>query len=107
MRPPSVYQPTPKPSALMRPCTWCRGAYDCTIRPCSGSSNTVARATGAPRYASCLHIVCAPEAGEDLAADRMVPVAERGARDRRVRGPRSAAQRLVLLTEEHLGVLAV
>ena len=47
------------------------------------------------------------EAGEDLAADRVVPVAERGAHRDRIGRPRPAAQHLVLGAEEHLGVLAV
>ncbi len=49
----------------------------------------------------------AAEAGEDLAADGEVPVAERGAHGRGVRRPGAAAQDLVVGTEEHLGVLAV
>src|SRR5207248_3065696 len=49
----------------------------------------------------------ATEAGEDLAADRVVPVAERGPDGRRVSCPRPAAEDLVAGPEEHLRVLAV
>src|SRR6185295_16156352 len=49
----------------------------------------------------------AAEPCEDLPADRVVPVAEACAHRARVRGPRAAAQHLVLRAPEHLGVLAV
>src|SRR5205814_40553 len=48
-----------------------------------------------------------PEAGEDLAPLREVPVAERRAGHGRVDGPRAAAQHLVLVAEEDLRVLGV
>src|SRR5689334_15499126 len=49
----------------------------------------------------------APEAGEYLPADGVVPVAERRTSHRVVGRPRAAAQHLVLVSEEDLGVLAV
>src|SRR5947209_17397106 len=49
----------------------------------------------------------AAKAGEDLAADGQVPVAEGGPSRHRVGGPRAAAQHLVPCPEEHLRVLAV
>src|SRR5262249_8238227 len=58
----------------------------------------------------CLHIggvSGAPEAGEDLPADRVVPVAEGTADGRAVGCPRATAQHPVLVAKEDLGVLAV
>src|SRR5205807_5635454 len=48
-----------------------------------------------------------PEAGEDLAPLRVVPVAEGGRGNARRRRPRSTAQDAVVGPEEDLGVLAV
>src|SRR5262249_49266464 len=66
-------------------------------RPGAGTSAPLAR-RGVPG---------APEAGEDLPPDRVVPVAERAAAGHRIHRPGAAAQHLVLRTEEHLGVLPV
>src|SRR5438445_8560328 len=49
----------------------------------------------------------AAEAGEDLAPDRIVPVAERRADGRRVGGPGPAPEHLVVGAEEHRRVLPV
>src|SRR5215212_8889182 len=49
----------------------------------------------------------AAEAGEDLPPLRVVPVAERVADHAEARRPRAAAEHLVLVAEEELGVLAV
>src|SRR5438477_685339 len=49
----------------------------------------------------------ATESGEDLPADRIVPVAEGAAACHRVARPRAAAQHLVPWSEEDLGVLPV
>src|SRR5690242_7822604 len=54
-----------------------------------------------------LGIAGAPEAAEDLAADGVVPVAERVANRPWAGGPRAAAQDLVLGAEEDLGVFLV
>src|SRR3984885_15769757 len=48
-----------------------------------------------------------PEAGEDLPADRVVPVPERAPAGHRRHRERAAAHHLVLGAEEDLGVLAV
>src|SRR5262249_28158431 len=48
-----------------------------------------------------------PEPGEELAALRVVPVSERCTGHERMRGPRSAAQHLVLEPEEHLRVFNI
>src|SRR4051812_10221648 len=52
-------------------------------------------------------IAGAPEAAEDLAADGVVPVAKRVANRPGPRGPRAAAEDLVLGAEEDLGILRV
>src|SRR5690349_16894376 len=54
-----------------------------------------------------LIILCAPEAAEDLAADRVIPVAEGAADGAGPSSPRATAEHLVLGTEEHLGVLGI
>src|SRR5438477_13146827 len=71
-----------------------------SARRSSGPSPTVSCTSGSD-------VTGAPEAGEDLAADGEVPVAERGAGDERRRRPRSAAEDLVLGPIEHLGILLV
>src|ERR1700716_4571400 len=48
-----------------------------------------------------------PESREDLAADRVVPVAERAPDRGCVGAERPAAQDLVIRAEEHLGVFAI
>ena len=87
------------------------GAHDWRSSECAGASSSASRVTGGPRYARWRHtaqrVPRAAEAGEDLPADRVVPVAERGAHGARVRRPRAAPQHLVVRAEEHLGVLAV
>src|SRR5258708_12298237 len=55
--------------------------------------------------ASC--ITRAPKAGENLAANGIVPIAERRTRHVTRCRPRASAQHLVLGPEEHLGVLRV
>ena len=54
-----------------------------------------------------LGIAGAPEAAEDLAADGVIPVAEGVAHRTGPRGPRAAAEDLVLGAEEDLGVLLI
>src|SRR3954469_18834950 len=52
-------------------------------------------------------IAGAPEAAEDLAADGVIPVAERVANGAGTRGPRAAAQNLVLGAEARFGIFLV
>ena len=52
-------------------------------------------------------VLGAAEAGEDLAADGVVPVAERDAHRGRIGRPRPALEDPVLVAPEHLGVLRV
>ena len=42
--------PTPQPSAFIRPCFWRRGAYDCTRSPHGGSSTSEETVTSAPSH---------------------------------------------------------
>src|SRR5262245_59772127 len=54
-----------------------------------------------------LGIASTPEAAEDLAADRVVPIAEGGAHGARARCPRPSAKNFVFRAEEGLGVFGV
>ncbi len=54
-----------------------------------------------------LDVAGQPESAEDLAADRVVPVAERASTRHLVGAERAAAQHLVVAAEKHLGVLGV
>ena len=113
---PSTYQPTPNPSAFTTPCCWRRGAHDWRTSECGGS---VSSSPSAHRRTEVGEVTAhrlsprrarrpgAAEAGEDLPADRVVPVAERAPAGHRVGGERAAAQHLVLGAEEHLRVLPV
>src|SRR5258705_11321520 len=66
------------------------------------------RSTGREaRVRARLGIAGTPEAAEDLAADGVIPVAERVANGARPRGPRAPAEDLVLGAEEGLGILPV
>src|SRR5215204_4108919 len=69
------------------------------------SHQLLTHCVGNPRVGS--PVPGAAEAGEDLVTLRVVPVAERGPEDVAARRPCPAAQDLVLVTEEHLGVLRV
>src|SRR5262249_43383298 len=57
--------------------------------------------------AVCSGVACAAEPGEDLPADRIVPVAERDPHRGGIGGPRPTAQHLERGAEEPRGVLAV
>ena len=48
--------PTPQPSAFIRPCFWRRGAYDCTSSPYGGSSTSDDTERGSPSQPRCRHI---------------------------------------------------
>src|SRR5512147_207185 len=66
------------------------------------------RSTGREaRVRARLGIAGAPEAAEDLAADGVIPVAERIAHGPRPRGPRAPAKDLVLGAEEDFGILGI
>ena len=92
-------KPTPQPSAFISPCFCRRGEYDCTSRPVRRIEHQRSHrdaARPASRGGDTSDVPGQSDAGEDLPADRVVPVAEARPQDVGGDRPRSAAQHLVV-----------
>ena len=86
--------PTPQPSALSRPLTSAGAAHDCNQQPARRSSTSDAPIPAHPASpgGGTSGVPGQAHTGEDLAPDRVVPVAEAGPQDVRADGPGTAAQ---------------